>query len=543
MNLFTQDELKQIFDLFETGNSLGMDFPTNSGNIPNIIQRGIYPGLIDQGSLMNLTSPLPGSALHELIVQRGGIFASATYELARELPHNFPKSISSKFGILDVIATSIQSEKIGQSFLEKLRTNSTVDSAYGEVMAQYNNPYSQSANRRLVHSENSGYGNSDYGESYSGTKVRNFAPAGQMRNLPSYDRMYNSNFDNAPSGGTYSNGGTAYYNGSDIGGSYGSGALVSRYKKPSPTGRIFSLPSYDVLYNSNFDTAPSGGTYSNGWSAYGNGDRGSKARNISTYSNSSPGYSETSGGRDAMDSYSGSNYGNGNSSGSSTTYNNTSNSKNYGTYNPSAGSVSSRGGQGSLASSPEAAPSTRGNNYNYGSSRYTGSDYGDGNTSGSSDSGTSKPILMDLDGDGLDITSLESSNFYYDMDGDGQKNLTAWAGAGDGVLVRDAGDDGVIDLKEEIDFTSWAPSAKSDLEALRAAFDTNNDDKLNASDADWALFKVLVTNADGTTTLKTLAQLGITEIDLISNNQEIILEDGSKSLAPPLTPKATAAPA
>lgn len=139
-----------------------------------------------------------------------------------------------------------------------------------------------------------------------------------------------------------------------------------------------------------------------------------------------------------------------------------------------------------------------------------------------------KPVLMDLDGDGVNITPLQSSNFFYDIDGDGQKNRTAWAAAGDGVLVRDAGDDGVIELKEEVDFTSWAPSAKSDLEALRAAFDTNNDDKLSAADSEWSLFKVLVTNADGTTTLKTLGELGITEIDLISNNQEITFEDGSK---------------
>jgi len=48
-----------------------------------------------------------------------------------------------------------------------------------------------------------------------------------------------------------------------------------------------------------------------------------------------------------------------------------------------------------------------------------------------------KPILLDLNGDGVDITPLSSSNFFFDMDGDGKLNRTAWAAAGGGVLVRD----------------------------------------------------------------------------------------------------------
>jgi trimeric autotransporter adhesin len=140
------------------------------------------------------------------------------------------------------------------------------------------------------------------------------------------------------------------------------------------------------------------------------------------------------------------------------------------------------------------------------------------------------PILLDLDGDGIDITPLSSSNMFFDMAGDGKQHRTAWAGAGDGVLVRDAGNDGVIKLSNEIDFTEWDSTAKSDMQALLNVFDTNHDGKLSAGDADWSLFKVLVTNADGTTTLKTMAELGITSIDLISNNQEVVLSDGSKIL-------------
>jgi len=81
----------------------------------------------------------------------------------------------------------------------------------------------------------------------------------------------------------------------------------------------------------------------------------------------------------------------------------------------------------------------------------------DGDSGGSS---SGKPVLLDLDGNGIEITTLSSSNFFFDMSGDGKLNRTAWAGAGDGVLVRDAGDDGIIEQRNEVDFTSWAPGAK-----------------------------------------------------------------------------------
>lgn len=152
----------------------------------------------------------------------------------------------------------------------------------------------------------------------------------------------------------------------------------------------------------------------------------------------------------------------------------------------------------------------------------------DSSGSGSdSSSDSDKPILVDLDGNGVRLTELGASNMFFDMDGDGRVNRTAWASAGDGVLVRDGNDDGVIDQRNEVVFTDWDGTSKSDLQALLAMFDTNNNGKLDAGDTDWSLFKVLVTNSDGTTTLMTLGQLDITEITLISNNQSVNFSDGS----------------
>ncbi|WP_395022610.1 beta strand repeat-containing protein, partial [Dongia sp.] len=92
----------------------------------------------------------------------------------------------------------------------------------------------------------------------------------------------------------------------------------------------------------------------------------------------------------------------------------------------------------------------------------------------------------------------------------------------------DAQNDGKIDQKNEIVFTEWDKSAKSDMQALRSVFDTNQNGKLDSGDAQFSQFKVWVTNADGTRTLQTLAVAGIASINLIENEVEITLPDGSK---------------
>jgi Ca2+-binding RTX toxin-like protein len=142
------------------------------------------------------------------------------------------------------------------------------------------------------------------------------------------------------------------------------------------------------------------------------------------------------------------------------------------------------------------------------------------------------PILLDLDGNGVSITALSESSVFVDAGGEGLEHRTAWAGVGDGVLffdvggVNDAGD-GQLTQKREFVFTEWDPSAKGDLEALASYFDTNGDGVLNSSDAKWSQFKVMVTNADGSRTVQTLTQLGITSINLRGDTVNLELPDGS----------------
>ncbi|MGJ0427194.1 hypothetical protein [Methylocystis sp.] len=66
-------------------------------------------------------------------------------------------------------------------------------------------------------------------------------------------------------------------------------------------------------------------------------------------------------------------------------------------------------------------------------------------------------------------------------------------------MAYDANNDGKIDQQNEIDFTQWDPTATSDMQALRDVFDANDDGKLSASDASFSQFKLIVSNADGST--------------------------------------------
>jgi hypothetical protein len=92
------------------------------------------------------------------------------------------------------------------------------------------------------------------------------------------------------------------------------------------------------------------------------------------------------------------------------------------------------------------------------------------------------PIVLDLDGDGIEINPLSSSNTFFDTKGDGYQHRTAWAGAGDAVLAFDANNDGVINQKNEIVFTEWDPTAASDMQAVLNVFDTNHNGKLDSDD-------------------------------------------------------------
>jgi len=133
--------------------------------------------------------------------------------------------------------------------------------------------------------------------------------------------------------------------------------------------------------------------------------------------------------------------------------------------------------------------------------------------------GGGPPIVLDMDGDGVNLIALADSAAKFDIDGDGKDDKTAWIGQGDGFLVYDFDGDGAVTFQEELVFTAWAQGAHSDLTALRIAFDTNHDDVFDAADDAFQDFAVWQDDGDGKSEageVQSLSALGITSIDLLA---------------------------
>ncbi len=123
------------------------------------------------------------------------------------------------------------------------------------------------------------------------------------------------------------------------------------------------------------------------------------------------------------------------------------------------------------------------------------------------------PIVLDLDGNGIELTPRATSNVYFDMDGDGIKEQTGWVKPTDGLLAIDSNANGQIDNINEL-IGDLGRSGFAEL----VTYDLNNDRVINASDAVWSRFRVwLDANSNGLTDageLRTLASLNIRSIDL-----------------------------
>ena len=123
------------------------------------------------------------------------------------------------------------------------------------------------------------------------------------------------------------------------------------------------------------------------------------------------------------------------------------------------------------------------------------------------------PIVLDLDGDGIELTSLASSNVRFDLDGDGLQERVGWVSAQDGLLIHDLNGNGIVDDVGEL-FGSANVDGYDELKLL----DSNSDNKITSLDSEFGNLKVWRDiNQDGVSTsdeMFTLAQVGISRFNL-----------------------------
>ena len=136
----------------------------------------------------------------------------------------------------------------------------------------------------------------------------------------------------------------------------------------------------------------------------------------------------------------------------------------------------------------------------------------------------SSPLVLDLDGDGVE-TLHQDKGTYFDHAGDGFAEQTGWAGADDGLLVRDLNGDGRINSGAEL-FGNHTRLQNGTLAAngftALADLDSNQDGLINQQDAAWSTLKVWRdADSDGSTDdgeLLTLEQAGLASINLQYQN-------------------------
>jgi hypothetical protein len=127
------------------------------------------------------------------------------------------------------------------------------------------------------------------------------------------------------------------------------------------------------------------------------------------------------------------------------------------------------------------------------------------------------PVILDLDGDGVELKRRGKSDARFDMDGNGSRDDTGWISRQDGFLVMDLDGDGRITSRAELSLLGLKPDAGSGLDAL-ATLDSDKNGSIDAKDARFGELKLWVdSNGNGITDsgeLRSLADRGIASIGL-----------------------------
>jgi Ca2+-binding RTX toxin-like protein len=124
------------------------------------------------------------------------------------------------------------------------------------------------------------------------------------------------------------------------------------------------------------------------------------------------------------------------------------------------------------------------------------------------------PLVLDLNNNGIELSSLDESGTHFDFAGDGSSERTAWINPNDGILAIDSNGNGTIDNGLEL-FGSDTEDGFAVLEIL----DSNQDGVIDSKDADFSKLRVWRDlNQNGVSDqgeLETLAEAGVTSISLM----------------------------
>lgn len=135
--------------------------------------------------------------------------------------------------------------------------------------------------------------------------------------------------------------------------------------------------------------------------------------------------------------------------------------------------------------------------------------------------GVASPIMIDLDGDGIQTTSAWRHSVNFDITGDGVKDRTAWNTGNDAFLAVDLDGNGKIDGVQEL----FGGLERGQGFAQLSKFDSNGDGKVDNSDVHFGdLLLWQDKNADGVTDageLVNAANAGLTSISTRYRSQEV----------------------